>query len=128
VVEATVCRGVHTDTGGESALCFSADDIRINMTEKHPSHMLWELRQYLNRMNRGQTVCVKFEGDILMEYGFTDGFNLGSKFAELGYKAITSLAMAELGIDPFRRGVVYAYIEQRNPAFVHSFYGWGIER
>ena len=89
---------------------------------------LWELRSYLSRMRDLQTVLVRFEGDKLAEYGFTKGFLLGDRFAELSYREVTSLAMAEMGIDPMRRGKVYAYVLRRAPAFVPEYYGWGVDR
>jgi hypothetical protein len=104
------------------------DSIRMN----HAMHKLWQLRQYLAKMRDAQTVLVRFDGlkgPECLAFGFTDeGYRLGDRFAELSYKPCISLAMAEMGLDPLKRGEVYAYIERRAPAFVPNYYGWGIER
>lgn len=95
------------------------------MSEEHPSYQLWKLRQYLDRYKPdGQTVMVQFNGQ-LTEFPVTSGYRLGDEFKQLGTRIDYAMAMAEMGLDPFQRGKVYAYVLRRRPEFVDKWYGWG---
>jgi hypothetical protein len=96
--------------------------------EEHPSYQLWKLRQYLARYKPdGQTIMVNLDGK-LTEFAFTSDYSLGDQFKRLGFNESFSLAMSEIGLDPFQRSHVYAYVLRRSPEFCDKWYGWGKER
>lgn len=100
----------------------------VTENEEHPSYQLWKLRGYLDRYRPNlQTVMVQMNGR-LAEFAFTEGHTLGDEFKQLTTRADYAMGLAAMGIDPFQRGRVYAYVINRKPEFVDKWYGWGVPR